>query len=152
MIVAGVDGCRGGWLAFKVDLPARATSVKWSISRRGCETAHVILPVSASTSQSGCLMVQELVTKESESLWDNEVAQAFLPLPVGQPCMRRLTKASAVNRRKTGRGLCQQAWGIAPKIKQVDDASHRQPAETTTPFLSKTLQSLPQRLRDVTLK
>jgi predicted RNase H-like nuclease len=31
-------------------------------------------------------------------------------------------EASAVNRRKTGRGLSQQASGIAPKIKQVDDA------------------------------
>jgi len=31
-------------------------------------------------------------------------------------------EASAVNRRNTGRGLSQQAWGIAPKIKQVDDA------------------------------
>jgi predicted RNase H-like nuclease len=31
-------------------------------------------------------------------------------------------EASAVNRQKTGRGLIQQAWGIVPKIKQVDDA------------------------------
>jgi len=31
-------------------------------------------------------------------------------------------EASAVNRQKTGWGLSQQAWGIVPKIKQVDDA------------------------------
>ena len=29
-------------------------------------------------------------------------------------------EASAINFRITGRGLSQQAWGIVPKIKQVD--------------------------------
>jgi len=28
MFVAGVDGCRGGWIAFKVELSAHATSVE----------------------------------------------------------------------------------------------------------------------------
>jgi predicted RNase H-like nuclease len=28
LFVAGVDGCRGGWVAFKVELPARVTSVE----------------------------------------------------------------------------------------------------------------------------
>jgi predicted RNase H-like nuclease len=43
------------------------------------------------------------------------------------PCRSALqaethAEASAVNRQKTGRGLSQQAFGIAKKIKQVDDA------------------------------
>lgn len=28
MLVAGVDGCRAGWVAFKVDLSTHATSVE----------------------------------------------------------------------------------------------------------------------------
>jgi hypothetical protein len=28
MFVAGVDGCHAGWIAFKVELPPRATSVE----------------------------------------------------------------------------------------------------------------------------
>lgn len=28
MLVAGVDGCRGGWVAFKVELATRVTSVE----------------------------------------------------------------------------------------------------------------------------
>lgn len=28
MFVAGVDGCHGGWIALKVDLPVQATSVE----------------------------------------------------------------------------------------------------------------------------
>jgi len=31
-------------------------------------------------------------------------------------------EANSINREKTMRGLSQQAWGIAPKVKQVDDA------------------------------
>jgi predicted RNase H-like nuclease len=27
MYVAGVDGCRAGWVAFKIELPSRKTSV-----------------------------------------------------------------------------------------------------------------------------
>ena len=43
------------------------------------------------------------------------------------PCRESLSAknhsdASATNLRITGRGLSRQAWGIAPKIKQVDDA------------------------------
>ena len=43
------------------------------------------------------------------------------------PCRAALgaqtyAEASEINRQKTTRGLSQQAWGIAPKIKQVDDA------------------------------
>jgi predicted RNase H-like nuclease len=43
------------------------------------------------------------------------------------PCRAALSgtthaAASQINREKTGRGLSQQAFGIIPKIKQVDDA------------------------------
>jgi hypothetical protein len=58
LLIAGVDGCRGGWIAFKVDLPARATSVEvvdlavWVRKRR------LISPASASTFKSGCSKVR----------------------------------------------------------------------------------------------
>jgi predicted RNase H-like nuclease len=43
------------------------------------------------------------------------------------PCRAALTatnhaEASSINRQRTGRGLSRQAFGITPKIKQVDDA------------------------------
>ena len=42
------------------------------------------------------------------------------------PCRAALSaknyrEANAINLQETGRGLSQQEWGIAPKIKQVDD-------------------------------
>ena len=42
-------------------------------------------------------------------------------MPGGSVCDNS-RPASQINRDKTGRGLSQQAFGIIPKIKQVDDA------------------------------
>jgi predicted RNase H-like nuclease len=62
----------------------------------------------------------------------DEAARKLLGQPRGSsvfpaPCRSALgaqtyAEASSINRQKTTRGLSQQAWGIAPKIKQADDA------------------------------
>jgi predicted RNase H-like nuclease len=61
----------------------------------------------------------------------DKAARKLLGQPRGSsvfpaPCRPALgaqtyAEASSINRQKTTRGLSQQAWGIAPKIKQVDD-------------------------------
>jgi predicted RNase H-like nuclease len=62
----------------------------------------------------------------------DKAARKLLGQPRGSsvfpaPCRSALgaqtyAEASSINRQRTTRGLSQQAWGIAPKIKQVDDA------------------------------
>jgi predicted RNase H-like nuclease len=62
----------------------------------------------------------------------DKAARKLLGQPRGSsvfpaPCRPALgpqtyAEASSINREKTMRGLSQQAWGVAPKIKQVDDA------------------------------
>ena len=62
----------------------------------------------------------------------DKAARKLLGQPRGSsvfptPCRAALraqtyAEASSTNRQKTTRGLSQQAWRIAPKIKQVDDA------------------------------
>jgi predicted RNase H-like nuclease len=62
----------------------------------------------------------------------DKAARKLLGQPRGSsvfpaPCRPALgaqthAEASSINRQKTTKGLSQQAWGIAPKIKQVDDA------------------------------
>ena len=62
----------------------------------------------------------------------DKAARKLLGQPRGSsvfaaPCRAALSaknyrEANAINLQKAGRGLSQQAWGIAPKIKQVDDA------------------------------
>jgi predicted RNase H-like nuclease len=123
MFVAGVDGCRAGWIVFKVDLPAHATSVEvvdlpaWLRERpRDLACVGVDIPIGLLNGSRAC----------------DKAARKLLGQPRGTsvfaaPCRAAVhaatyEEASAVNRQKTTRGLSQQAWGIAPKIKQVDDA------------------------------
>ncbi len=123
MFVAGVDGCRGGWVAFKVDLTAYATSVEiidfpsWLRHRPpGLACVGIDVPIGLLDGPRQC----------------DKAARRLLGQPRGTsvfaaPCRGALssndhTSATATNLRTTGRGLSQQAWGIAPKIKQVDDA------------------------------
>jgi predicted RNase H-like nuclease len=123
MIVAGVDGCPAGWIAFKVELPSRVTSVEvidlpaW-LKNRPDELASVgiDIPIGLLDHPRGC----DIEARERLG-WPRK-ASVF-----PAPCRAALTgknhaEASAVNRQKTGRGLSQQAFHIGSKIKQVDDA------------------------------
>jgi predicted RNase H-like nuclease len=122
MFVAGVDGCRGGWIAFKVDLPAHATSVEvidlpaWL---RHCPPDLTCLGIDIPI---GLLDGSRACDKAARKLLGKPRGSSVFPAP----CRAALSadtyaEANAVNRKRMGKGLSQQAWGIAPKIKQVDD-------------------------------
>lgn len=123
MFVAGVDGCRGGWVAFKVELPARATSV---------EVVDLSAWLQARPPDLTCLGIDIPIGLLNGSRACDKAARKLLGQPRGSsvfaaPCRAVLSaschsEASEINRQKTTRGLSQQAWGIAPKIKQVEDA------------------------------
>ncbi len=123
MFVAGIDGCRGGWVCFKVDLASLSTSVELidlpSILRNKPDdfaTLAVDIPIGLLDGARVC----------------DKTARKLLGQPRGTsvfaaPCRASLSAknhaaASATNHRITGRGLSKQSWAIAPKIKQVDDA------------------------------
>jgi len=124
LFVAGVDGFRGGWIAFRVDLMADHTTsvdvVDLSVLLRerppGLVCVGIDIPVGLFDGARNC----------------DRAARKLLGQPRGTsvfapPCRRALssndhTSATVTNLRMTGRGLSRQAWGIAPKIKQVDDA------------------------------
>src|SRR5690242_20609020 len=120
MFVAGVDGCRAGWVAFKVELPSFATSVDL-----------VDLPKLLSNRPDNllCLAIDIPIGLLDCSRACDKAARKLLGQPRGTsvfaaPCRAVLTAtshadASQINREKTGRGLSQQAFGIIPKIKQV---------------------------------
>jgi predicted RNase H-like nuclease len=123
MFVAGIDGCRGGWVTFKVELPARATSVEvanlptW-LRERPPDLACVGIDIPI-----GLLEGPRACDIAARKLLGQPRGSSVFPAPC-RAAVRAATyeEASAVNRRNTGRGLSRQAWGIAPKIKQVDDA------------------------------
>jgi predicted RNase H-like nuclease len=123
MFVAGVDGCRAGWIAFKVELASLITSVEvidLPALLRKCPPELAFLgidiPIGLLDGPRAC----------------DKAARKLLGQPRGTsvfaaPCRAALTakthaEASTINRQNTGRGLSQQAFGIGSKIKQVDDA------------------------------
>jgi predicted RNase H-like nuclease len=123
MFVAGIDGCRAGWIAFKVDLPSLVTSVElidlpaW-LRKRPPELAclGIDIPIGLLDGSRAC-------DKEAR----RKLGQPRGTSVFAAPCRAALTstthaEACTVNRQKTGRGLSQQAFHIGSKIKQVDDA------------------------------
>jgi predicted RNase H-like nuclease len=123
MFVGGVDGCRAGWIAFKVELPSLATSLEVIdlpslLKNRPSDLAFLAIdiPIGLLDGSRAC----------------DQAARKLLGQPRGTsvfaaPCRAALTakihaEASAISRQDTGRGLSQQAFGIGSKIKQVDNA------------------------------
>ena len=123
MLVAGVDGCRGGWVTFKVELSAHATSVEvvnlptW-LRERPPDLACLGIDIPI-----GLLEGPRACDKAARKLLGQPRGSSVFPAPCRSALgAQTYAEASSINRQKTTRGLSQQAWGIAPKIKQVDDA------------------------------
>jgi predicted RNase H-like nuclease len=123
MIVAGVDGCRAGWVRFAVEVPSLATSV---------DVVDLAELLRNRPSDLACIGIDIPIGLIDGSRACDKVARKLLGQPRGTsvfaaPCRAALSAtthaaASQINHDKTGRGLSQQAFGIIPKIKQVDDA------------------------------
>jgi predicted RNase H-like nuclease len=123
MYVAGVDGCRAGWVAFKVEVPSFATSV---------DVVDLAELLSKRPNELSCIAIDIPIGLLNGSRACDKAARKLLGQPRGSsvfaaPCRAALSasrhsEASKINQQKTTRGLSQQAWGIASKIKQVDDA------------------------------
>jgi predicted RNase H-like nuclease len=123
VFVAGADGCRAGWVSFKVALSSLTTSV---------EVVDPSNILRNRPSDLACIGIDIPIGLLDGSRPCDKAARKLLGQPRGTsvfaaPCRAALSaknhaEASEVNRQRTTRGLSQQAWGIVPKIKQVDDA------------------------------
>lgn len=123
MFVSGVDGCRAGWVAFKVDLPAHTTSVEvvdlpaWLRERPpDLACVGIDIPIGLLESPRAC-------DKAARKLLGRPRGSSVFPAPCRAALgTQTYPEANSINRQKTTRGLSQQAWGIIPKIKQVEHA------------------------------
>lgn len=120
--IAGVDGCRGGWIAFKVELSTMHTSIglvdiSALLRGRPSDLAAIAIDVPI-----GLLDGSRACDKAARKLLGQPRGTSVFPAP----CRSSLSganhaNAAAINKRITGRALSRQAWSIVPKIKQVDD-------------------------------
>lgn len=123
MYVAGFDGCRIGWVSFRVDLASRATMVE-----------IIDLPaLLRNRPEDLCAMAIDIPIGLFDRAREcDRAARVLLGQPRGcsvfsPPCRAALQaktyeQACAMNEERTGRRISVQAWGIAPKIGSVDEA------------------------------
>ena len=123
MFVVGVDGCRAGWVAFRVDVRTRATSVE----------IIDLTDVLKNRPEDLCALAIDIpIGLFERSRRCDQAARALLGQPRGcsvfsPPCRAALRtesyeQACTINEQRTGRKISRQAWGIAPKIRAVDKA------------------------------
>jgi predicted RNase H-like nuclease len=112
MFIAGVDGCRAGWVAFKVELPSLATSV---------DVVGIAESLSRRADDLLCLAIDIPIGLIDGSRACDKAARKLLGQPRGSsvfaaPCRAVLSAtthaaASQINREKMGRGLTQDQTG-----------------------------------------
>jgi predicted RNase H-like nuclease len=123
VFVSGIDGCRGGWVSFRVDLASLNTSVELIDLPLILRNKPDDIAILAIDIPIGLLEGPRACDKAARKLLGQPRGSSVFPAPC-RPALGAQTYAegSSINRQKTTKGLSQQAWGIAPKIKQVDDA------------------------------
>jgi predicted RNase H-like nuclease len=130
MIAGGIDGCRGGWVCV-----TRDTVTGRIDARILCEIQEVL----ALQPRPDVLAVDipmglpdrgpRLCDQEARRLLGRPRGSSVFPAPI-RPVLEATSYAEAcrIGRQVEGRGLSAQAWGIVPKIRQVDSFLSAQPS------------------------
>jgi predicted RNase H-like nuclease len=130
--IAGVDGCRGGWIAVSKEAESGILSSELHPSARSlvrgssADVLAVDIPVGL-TDQGQ----RQCDVEARRKLGKPRSSSVFSP-PV-RPVISRLTpgtsreNASSFHRKIDGRGLGVQTWGIVPKIQEVDSLLRQEP-------------------------
>jgi predicted RNase H-like nuclease len=128
--VVGVDGCRAGWMAVYADGAELAYGVFGSVAallEALPDAALVLIDVPIGLPWSGCrarpcdVMARRVLGRAR--------ASSVFPAP-SRPAATAdsVEQARARNLAEVGRSLSAQAWGICPKVAEVDGLLQAQPA------------------------
>lgn len=120
--VAGLDGCRGGWVCCTLERTGGpVVSLEESLEfigdgGDGCDLCCVDMPVGLA--ERG-LRAPDLEAKRLLGRWN---ARVFLTPARGVFACTDYPDANARSRDLSGKGLSKQMWNIMPKIREVDRA------------------------------
>ncbi len=119
--ISGVDGCRGGWLAFHFDGTNWSENLFREINQLySASDSNLILidiPIGLRTNESN----ERLCDLEARKILDKRKSSIFpAPSRLAINC-NEYRLASQKNKEATGRGLSKQTFGIIPKIREVDN-------------------------------
>lgn len=121
--IAGADGCRAGWVVIQESM--QGADLEWQVvpsleALFSVPTAPGLLaldiPIGIPPKGSRACDVQ------ARRLLGSPRGRSVFPAPI-RPMLTASThaEASAIGRNVEGRGLTIQAWGIVPKIREVDE-------------------------------
>lgn len=119
----GIDGCRAGWFCVVLDErdngSCHVAPDARAVGELAVEADSVLIDIPIGLPDSG--PDGRLCDREARQLLGRRRASSVF----SAPARRTLAAASypqalELNRQATGRGLSKQAWGIVPKIREID--------------------------------
>lgn len=126
----GVDGCPAGWFgvtlgegnAWHIAIAEEDKQLLAMISRKQL----VLIDMPLGLLESG--VPQRICDQQARRLLGRPRAASVFPVP-GRPAVyaKSYRDAQTINRQRIGSGLSQQAWNIAPKIRQLDEILQASP-------------------------
>lgn len=119
----GVDGCRAGWVSFRVEIATRVTTVELVNLAGVLRDKPKELLALAIDIPIGLLEVPRPCDLAARKLLGQQRGSSVFPPPC-RAASAAITYADAcrINSLHTGRKISRQAFGIAPKIREVDEA------------------------------
>jgi predicted RNase H-like nuclease len=119
-VVAGLDGCRGGWMMVRLDTSNRQISVDFAptwqaLDFSGLALAAVDMPIGLTdTGPRACdLAARALLPRGRKS-------SVFAPPRRYMLACRSWESAHLKGRRREGVGLSKQSWNLIAKIAEID--------------------------------
>lgn len=121
-LVAGIDGCRGGWLALTLGhqgtVPRVEIAPAWTaLGLDGHAMLAVDMPIGLTESgPRACdIAARRLLPRGRKS-------SVFPPPRRAMLACATWAEANAMGKSKEGKGLSHQAWNLVPKIRELDAA------------------------------
>jgi len=120
--VAGIDGCKGGWLALTLGAAGHVRDVavvpRWrDLDLDGCAILAVDMPIGLSDSGPRACDIAA-----RRHLPKGRKSSVFAPPRRAMLACRTWSEANALGRTGDGIGISHQAWNLAPKIRELDAA------------------------------
>lgn len=122
--LAGLDGCRGGWLAVleEVESGLRTVQVLPDFASLLCalpEPAVIAIDIPIGLPDTG----RRSCEREARRLLGRGASSRVFPVPT-RPLLAPQTypEANRLSRRLEGRGMTRQTFGILPRIRELDRA------------------------------
>jgi predicted RNase H-like nuclease len=123
MLVAGVDGCHGGWLCLLLDTSNGKTEIRYlrefaAFLRQEPKPKVIAIDIPIGLWEKG----DRPCDKKARALlgWPRRCS-VFPPPPRSALRAKSYGEAKRLSRRASGKSLTRQCYGILKKIREVDD-------------------------------